>query len=114
MDKTIDYKDYLKQSLEDPEEAAEYLNAALEEGDLSLFTLALKDVVNALGGGVGATAKKSHLNRESLYRMLSDRGNPRLKSLRSVMGSLGLEVHITLKHETHRGKPTHHVSSPPR
>lgn len=97
MEKVAEYKDYLKESLKDPEEAAEYLNAALEEGDLSLFTLALKDVVDALGGGIGATAKKSHLNRESLYRMLSKQGNPRLTSLTSVMTSLGLEVHITSK-----------------
>ena len=106
MEKTIEYKDYLKESLKNPEEAAEYLNAALEEGDLSLFTLALKDVVDALGGGVGPTAKKSHLNRESLYRMLSKRGNPRLTSLKSVMTSLGLEVHITSK----KGPPPNHSS----
>ena len=101
MEKVTEYKAYLKNSLKDPEEAAEYLNAALEEGDLSLFTLALKDVVDALGGGVAATAKKSHLNREGLYRMLSKKGNPRLTSLTSVMTSLGLEVHITSKKETH-------------
>jgi probable addiction module antidote protein len=100
MEKSIEYKSYLSQSLKDPEEAAEYLNAALEEGDLSLFTLALKDVVDALGGGVSATAKKSHLNRESLYRILSKNGNPRLTSLTSLMSSLGLEVHIVSKKET--------------
>ncbi|OJW53923.1 MAG: putative addiction module antidote protein [Alphaproteobacteria bacterium 41-28] len=107
MEKLIEYKDYLSQSLKDPEEAAEYLNAALEEGDLSLFTLALKDVVDALGGGVGATAKKNHLNRESLYRMLSKNGNPRLTSLTSVMSSLGLEVHIVSK----KRSPLRHISA---
>lgn len=97
MSKTIKYKEYLAQSLQNPREAAEYLNAALETRDLSLFTLALKDVVDALGGGVSATSKKSHLNRESLYRMLVGKGNPRLATLYSVMGSLGLEMHITAK-----------------
>jgi probable addiction module antidote protein len=105
MEKVTNYKDYLKESLKNPEEAAEYLNAALEEGNPSLFTLALKDVVDALGGGVGATAKKSHLNRESLYRMLSEKGNPRLTSLTSVMTSLGLEVHITSKKQPHSHQP---------
>lgn len=97
MSKTIKYKEYLGKSLQDPQEAAEYLNAALEEGDLSLFTLALRDVVDALGGGVSVISKKSHLNRESLYRMLSKKGNPRLATLSSVIGSLGLEMHITAK-----------------
>lgn len=100
MSKTIKYKEYLEKSLQDPSEAAEYLNAALETGDLSLFTLTLKDVVDALGGGVGATSKKSHLNRESLYRMLSKKSNPRLVPLYSVIRSLGLEMRITVRKET--------------
>lgn len=107
MRKTIKYTDYLKDSLRDTTEAAEYLNAALETGDLPLFTLALKDVVDALGGGVAQTSQKSHLNRESLYRMLSRQGNPRLTSLHSVIDSLGLKIHITAK----KGAPsTHHHS----
>lgn len=97
MSNTIKYKKYLEKSLKDPQDAAEYLNAALEAGDLSVFTLALKDVVDALGGGVSATSKRSHLNRESLYRMLSKKGNPRLTTFYSVIGSLGLEMHITAK-----------------
>ncbi len=44
--------DYLKESLRDSKEASEYLNAALETGDFLLFTLALKDVVDALRGGL--------------------------------------------------------------
>ncbi len=105
MSKTIKYKEYLEKSLQDPREAAEYLNAALEIRDLSLFTLALKDVVDALGGGVSATSKKSHLNRESLYRMLVGKGNPRLATLYSVIGSLGLEMHITAKKGSHLSSP---------
>jgi len=97
MRKTIKYTDYLRKSLQNSKEAAEYLNAALDTGELPLFTLALKDVVDALGGGVTQTSQRSHLNRESLYRMLSKRGNPRLTSLHSVMDSLGLEIHITAK-----------------
>jgi len=105
MKKTIRYDDYLMESLKNPEESAEYLNAALQDGDLSVFTLALRDVVKALGGGIGNVAEKSHLNRESLYKMLSKKGNPRLSSLNSVMNSLDLEVHICAKqkhHETHK------------
>lgn len=92
--KSIPYNEYLIELLKDPEEAASYLNAALEEDDLETFTLALRDVVIALGGGVGRVARKSSLNRESLYRMLSEKGNPRLSSLNSIMHSLGLEMHV--------------------
>jgi DNA-binding phage protein len=46
---TKDYKEYLRETLADPEEAAAYLNAALEEGDESVFLLALRDVAEAHG-----------------------------------------------------------------
>ena len=52
MKQTINYNDYLMESLRNPEESAEYLNAVLEDKDLSVFILALRDVVNALGGGI--------------------------------------------------------------
>jgi probable addiction module antidote protein len=94
MTRSVPYKDYLYKALTDPIKAAEYLNAALEEDDLPTFILALKDVVEAVGGGVGNVAKKSHLNRENLYKMLSKHGNPRLSSLKQLMQSLGLEMQV--------------------
>lgn len=45
----MSYEDYLVKLLKDPEECAVYLNAALEEDDMAVFMLALKDVVKALG-----------------------------------------------------------------
>ena len=59
MSKTISYNDYLIASLKNPKEAAEYLDVALQDGDLAVFMLALKDVVKALGGGVGGIAARS-------------------------------------------------------
>ena len=53
---------------------------ALEEDDPELFLLALRNVTEAQGG-VARLAEKTKLNRESLYRMLSERGNPEFKSL---------------------------------
>ncbi|HWT03033.1 MAG TPA: hypothetical protein VN256_22470 [Pyrinomonadaceae bacterium] len=66
-----------------PEEAAAYLNAALEEGDPRAFLLAPRDVAEARG--IGRLAGQAKLNRESMYRMLSERGNPRLASLDPVL-----------------------------
>jgi probable addiction module antidote protein len=59
-----------------------------------VFLLGLRDVVEAQGG-IGRAAKSSNLNRESLYRLLSRRGNPRLSSLNAVLSSLGLKVRFT-------------------
>jgi hypothetical protein len=51
MPKSRSYEQELVGYLQDPELAIEYLNAALEEGDLELFGTALKNVAKARGKG---------------------------------------------------------------
>lgn len=48
MAKSRSYDETLKESLSDPDEAAAYLNAALEEGDPAGFLLALKKDIEEL------------------------------------------------------------------
>ncbi len=43
-------------------------------------------------------AEEADVNRENLYRALSEDGNPRLSTLGSVLDALGMEWSITLKH----------------
>lgn len=93
MARRADYQESLIEALADPLEAAEYLNAALEEGDRELFLLCLKNVVQAQGG-MSRLAKESTLNRESLYRMLSKKGNPRISSLDSLLHAMNLKLVI--------------------
>ena len=87
------FEEILKPRLKDPEQAAKYLTSCFEEGP-DVFLLGLRDVVEAQGG-VGRAAQTSKLNRESLYRLLSRQGNPRLSSLSAVLSSLGLKVRFT-------------------
>ena len=82
----------LHETLGDPAEAAAYLNAALDE-DPAVFLLALKDVAK-VHGGMAKVAEEAHLNRESLYRMLSRRGNPRIQSLNALLHSVGLKLQV--------------------
>ncbi|HKK99285.1 MAG TPA: addiction module antidote protein [Desulfotignum sp.] len=89
------YENSLKEDLRDPAEAAEYLNAALEDGSQEMFLLALKDVANAKG--ISEIARETTLNRENLYRILSIQGNPKLKSLSSVLHSVGLKLSIEVE-----------------
>lgn len=90
------YSDYLNETLQDPEEAAAYINAAIEDGDESVLLLALRDVVDARGG-MGNAAKKARLNRESLYRSLGPDGNPKLRSITSLLDVLGLQLGVSPK-----------------
>lgn len=93
MVKSRDFQKSLIEILADPLEAAEYLNAALEEGDRKLFLLCLGNVVQAQGG-IAKLAKGSALNRESLSRMLSDKGNPKISTLDSLLHAMKLKLTI--------------------
>ena len=90
------YHPELIKALRDPREALEYLNSALEDGDPEGFLLALRDVAEAQGG-VAQLAEAAKLNRESLYRMLSDRGNPELRSLDALLHALGFRLSIAVE-----------------
>lgn len=94
--KSRDYQTELLEGLKDPEEAAEYLNAALEEGDPEAFLLALRNVAEARGG-LGRLSQAAELNREALYRMLSGAGNPRLKSLGALLHAMGLRLAVEVE-----------------
>ncbi|MBI5809720.1 MAG: putative addiction module antidote protein [Deltaproteobacteria bacterium] len=91
--KSASYQEDLIEALKDPREAAMYLNAAIEDGDKEVFLLALRNVTIA-HGGMSAIAKKAHMNRESLYRMLSRKGNPELKSILNLLYIVGLKISI--------------------
>jgi probable addiction module antidote protein len=92
--KLISYKNDLLKELKDPEYAAAYLVQALESEDQATFLLALRDVVEA-GGGASVVARQAHIQRESLYKALSNRGNPRLTTLQGILKSVGLRMVVT-------------------
>ena len=90
---TTTYKEHLFKRLQNSKESAAYLNAALEDEDPRVFLVALKDVAEA-HGGLSKLAKEAELNRESLYRTLSPRGNPRLESLVAILDVFNLHISI--------------------
>lgn len=87
------YQESLIQGLRDPKEAAAYLDAALEAGDRAAFLLAMRNVIDALGG-MTQIARHTGLNRENLYRALSEKGNPELNSLEKLLNGLGLRLAV--------------------
>lgn len=90
----VPHDNWLLEQLRDPELAAEYLNAALAEGDQAGFMLALRDVAKARGG-VAAVARETGLNRMALWRSLSVEGNPELGNLNRILKATGLRLVIT-------------------
>lgn len=73
--------------------AESYLHAAFEEldeeGGEASFLMALRHVVEAKGG-MALVSAKTGLSRESLYRALSPKGNPTLKTMKKVIHATGL------------------------
>lgn len=89
---SVGYRDDLLRRLKDPEYAAAYLSACLEDEE-ETFLIALRDVAEA-HGGIRKMAEKTRLNREHLFRMLSKSGNPSLHSLRQLVGAVGLKLTV--------------------
>jgi probable addiction module antidote protein len=71
---------------------AHYLEAVFEDGDPALVAAALGDVARAKG--MARIAKAAGLGRESLYKALSQDGNPQLATVLKVLRALGLKVKI--------------------
>ncbi len=78
---------------QDPDFAVEYLKAALEdEHEPRVLLIALRQLAQARG--IAKVAKAAGVERESLYRALSSRGNPRLSTLVAVAKAVGLRLTV--------------------
>jgi probable addiction module antidote protein len=88
----------------DRELAVEYLKAAMESlddpNDRAGGLLALRTVAEAYGG-LGAVAAEAGISRESLYRTLSPKGNPTLKTLLAVLKTVGLRLSVEPENHAH-------------
>ncbi|VEI13084.1 addiction module antidote protein [Trueperella bialowiezensis] len=85
---TWDASDYL----ETDEDIAAYLNAALEDGDPALLQAALGDVAKARG--MTHIAREINVGRASLYKSLSENGNPSWQTITKVLTALGLKIEV--------------------
>jgi len=95
MPKTrVSYHDWQMDKLADPQVAEGYLNACLEEGP-DLFLKGLKKVAQARQ--MSKVAKEAGVQRETLYRSLSEDGNPTLETLSSVLHALGMELRVAAR-----------------
>lgn len=78
---------------DDPDLAAATLDAILADGDQGELLVTLRQMAKAFGG-VPAVAKSADLNPTQLYRTLSEKGNPELRSLSALLRSMGLRLSV--------------------
>ena len=90
--RTSSYRKRLLDDLRDPQESANYVNAAIEDRSPGMLLLALRDVAEA--HKMSRVAKGTGVAREAIYRILSEKGNPRLSSLWNLFSTLGLDFFV--------------------
>jgi len=90
---SVPYEPWLIKQLRDPEHAAAYLEAVIEDGDQGAIMIALRDIAKARGG-IAEIARKASLTREATYKMLSKIGNPELRSLNAILRATGLRISV--------------------
>jgi probable addiction module antidote protein len=78
---------------DDPDFAAYMLDEALKEGDQAEVMLTMRRIADACGG-VGMVSDASKITRNSLYKTLSDKGNPVFSNLTVLLGAMGLRLSV--------------------
>lgn len=78
----------------DPDFAREYLRQSLEEdaSDPAVLRLALRQLADAMG--MAWVAERAGMHRENLYRALSPRSNPTVRTLGAICNAMGLRLTV--------------------
>jgi len=79
--------------LDSSEAIAEYLTAAMEDGDSDLFLAVLGDIAKAKG--MTQLARDTGLGRESLYKALTPGAKPRVDTVMKVIQGMGVHLRGT-------------------
>ncbi len=89
-------KAVIRELRDDPKFAVEYLKAAMEDDEEPrVLLIALRRIAEARGG-IAVVARKAGIERESLHRALSEKGNPRFNTLSAVARAVGLRLTVEL------------------
>jgi probable addiction module antidote protein len=78
----------------DPDFAREYLRQSLDEdaSDPAVLRLALRQLADAMG--MTWVADRAGMHRENLYRALSTKSNPTVKTLGAICNAMGLKLTV--------------------
>jgi len=90
-----DFDEQLKGDLKDPEIAAHFINASVEENDSHYLKVALGKVVRI--HGLTEISKMAKLNRESIYKMLGPDSNPSFVNIIEILDACGLKITVQPK-----------------
>lgn len=95
------YSEVIGAALADPVEAAAYLDAVLELDDPAALLVALRQVAQA--HGMAEVTRRAEVGEKTLFKALSDKGNPTLATVSKVLHAVGLRLSVAPV-----GVETHH------
>jgi probable addiction module antidote protein len=90
---TSSYKDWLSDKLSNPRRAARFLNAAQEDSP-RMFLKALRKVAASQSRPMTELAEAVGVSRESLYRMMSETGNPTYENLTGILRAMHFKIQV--------------------
>lgn len=86
------YEETLLPLLKDPQEAASYIEAVMELDDPAALLVALRHVARA--HGMAEVARRADMGDKTLFRALSESGNPTLMTVHKVLHAVGLRLSV--------------------
>jgi probable addiction module antidote protein len=86
------YEETLLKALTDPLEAAAYIEAVLELDEPATLLIALRHVAKA--HGMAEVARRADMGDKTLFRALSEDGNPTLSTITKVLHAVGLRISV--------------------
>ena len=90
------YDESLTKALQDPSEAAAYIEAVIDLDDPAALLVALRHVANA--HGMAEVARRAEVGDKTLFKALSANGNPTLTTVHKVLAAVGLRLSVTPVH----------------
>lgn len=87
------FDDYMVKTMKDPVEAAAYIEAAMELDDPAALLVALRHVASA--HGMAEVARRADVGDKTLFKALSENGNPTINTVHKVLQAVGLRLSVT-------------------
>ncbi len=78
--------------LDDGKMIAEYLNAIMEEGDISLLISAIGDIAKARG----MSRIDIRIRQGNLYKTLNPNSKPKFETMLKVLKAFGISMHFSV------------------
>ncbi|HIK09530.1 MAG TPA: hypothetical protein IGS52_04570 [Oscillatoriaceae cyanobacterium M33_DOE_052] len=97
MPRSVSYQETLIESLKNPEEAALYIEACLEEGDPEVLRLAIQDVIEAYSR-MNKLSEKAQILHTKIDILLAERKEvEQLYYLSALLDELGFHLAVKVK-----------------